>query len=77
MEFGAYHFFDYKKGGVQQALHYLDTLRRTSGTNGLLKVAVDVECLKSIGTSNHDKARTRLHGLLDELYRQTGRYALI
>jgi hypothetical protein len=38
---------------------------------------VDVECLRSIGSSNHEKARDRLHALMDELYRQTGRYAMI
>ena len=37
----------------------------------------DVECLKSIGTSNHERARDRLHALLDELYSETGRYPMI
>jgi GH25 family lysozyme M1 (1,4-beta-N-acetylmuramidase) len=74
---GAYHFFDYKKNGVRQAEHFLDTVRSKTGTDGLLPLVVDVECLKSIGTSNHANAKRRLHDMLDELYRQTGRYPMI
>ena len=77
LEVGAYHFFDYKKEGVAQAQHFLETVRSTSGEDGLLRLVVDVECLKSIGTSNHERARDRLHALLDELYRETGRYPMI
>lgn len=77
LEVGAYHFFDYRKGGKRQAQHFLDTLRATSGLNGLLPLVVDVECLQSIGTSDHAMARQRLHALMDELYRQTGRYPMI
>lgn len=77
LEVGAYHFFDYQKGGKRQAQHFLDTLRATTGLNSLLPLVVDVECLESIGTSNHTKARQRLHGLMSELYRQTGRYPMI
>lgn len=74
---GAYHFFDYRKGGVAQANHYLATLRRTSGLGSLLPLVVDVETLKSLGTPNKAKAKGRLHAMLDELYRQTGRYPMI
>jgi hypothetical protein len=77
LEVGAYHFFDYQKGGKKQAQHFLDTLRATTGLNGLLPLVVDVECLQSIGTSDHAKAKQRLHALMNELYRQTGRYPMI
>jgi hypothetical protein len=43
----------------------------------LLPLVVDVETLKSLGTPNKAKAKNRLHKLLDELYRQTGRYPMI
>ncbi len=74
---GAYHFFDYRKGGIAQAKHYLDTLRATTGLDSLLPLVVDVETLGSMGTPNKTLARTRLHAMLDELYRQTGRYPMI
>jgi GH25 family lysozyme M1 (1,4-beta-N-acetylmuramidase) len=74
---GAYHFFDYRKGGVAQARHFLDTLRRTTGLDNLLPLVVDVETLPSLGTPNKADARSRLHAMLDELYRQTGRYPMI
>ena len=74
---GAYHFFDYNKGGKQQARHFLATVGNTTGLAGLLPLVVDVETLKSLGTPNPALARARLHSLLDELYRQTGRYPMI
>ena len=74
---GAYHFFDYRKGGTAQARHYLATLRATSGLGSLLPLVVDVETLQSLGTPNKAKAKLRLHAMLDELYRQTGRYPMI
>jgi lysozyme len=74
---GAYHFFDYNKGGRQQAKHFLATVQNTVGLGGLLPLVVDVETLKSLGTPNQPLARARLHALLDELYRQTGRYPMI
>lgn len=74
---GAYHFFDYRKGGLKQAQHFLSTLRATTGLGSLLPLAVDVETLKSLGKPAPAQARTRLHALLDELYRQTGRYPMI
>jgi GH25 family lysozyme M1 (1,4-beta-N-acetylmuramidase) len=74
---GAYHFFDYRKGGVAQARHFLDTLRRTTGLDNLLPLVVDVETLPSLGTPNKSDARSRLHAMMDELYRQTGRYPMI
>jgi len=74
---GAYHFFDYNKGGKEQAKHFVATVQNTTGLAGLLPLVVDVETLKSLGTPNPTLARTRLHLLLDELYRQTGRYPMI
>lgn len=74
---GAYHFFDYRKGGAAQARHFLDTLRSTSGLGSLLPLVVDVETLSTLGTPRKTLARQRLHALLDELYRQTGRYPMI
>ena len=74
---GAYHFFDYNKGGKEQARHFLATVGNSTGLGGLLPLVVDVETLKSLGTPNPSLARTRLHTLLDELYRQTGRYPMI
>ena len=74
---GAYHFFDYNKGGIKQARHYLSTLRKTTGLDRLLPLVVDVETLKSLGTPNKFNAKKRLNDLLDELYRQTGRYPMI
>lgn len=74
---GAYHFFDYRKGGKAQARYFLDTVRSTTGLSALLPLVVDVETLTSLGTPDKAKARQRLHGLIDELYRQTGRYPMI
>jgi GH25 family lysozyme M1 (1,4-beta-N-acetylmuramidase) len=74
---GAYHFFDYRKPGRSQARHFLATLRRTSGLDRLLPLVVDVETLSSLGQPDPPAARSRLHALLDELYRQTGRYPMI
>jgi len=74
---GAYHFFDYRKGGRAQAKHYLATLKATSGLSGLLPLVVDVETLSSLGTPDKALARSRLHALLDELYARTGRYPMI
>jgi lysozyme len=74
---GAYHFFDYTKAGKPQARHFLATIANTTGFDGLLPLVVDVETLKSLGTPDKAKARARLHALLDELYRQTGRYPMI
>lgn len=74
---GAYHFFDYNKGGKAQARHFLRTVRSTSGLSALLPLVVDVETLGSLGTPNKSLARQRLHGLIDELYAQTGRYPMI
>lgn len=77
IEVGAYHFFDYRKDGRRQARHFLATLRSTTGLSGLLPLVIDVETLPSLGKPNKTKARARLHALLDELYRQTGRYPMI
>lgn len=74
---GAYHFFDYNKGGAAQARHFLDILRATSGLGSLLPLVVDVETLPSLGNPNKALARQRLHAMMDELYRQTGRYPMI
>ncbi len=74
---GAYHFFDYNKAGARQAQHFVATLRATSGLGSLLPLVVDVETLGSLGTPNKANAKSRLHGLLDELYRKTGRYPMI
>ena len=74
---GAYHFFDYTKAGKPQARHFLATVGNATGFDGLLPLVVDVETLKSLGTPDQAKARARLHALLDELYRQTGRYPMI
>jgi lysozyme len=74
---GAYHFFDYRKPGKAQARHFLATLRATTGLDRLLPLVVDVETLKSLGAPDPVAARARLHALLDELYRQTGRYPMI
>ena len=74
---GAYHFFDYRVGGKAQAQHFLDYVGATTGLSALLPLVVDVETLTSLGTPNPVMARSRLHGLLDELYRQTGRYPMI
>ena len=74
IEVGAYHFFDYRKGGREQARHFLATVRGTTGLSGLLPLVVDVETLSTLGKPNKTRARQRLHVLLDELYRQTGRY---
>ena len=51
---GAYHFFDYNKGGKEQARHFLATLQNTAGLGGLLPLVVDVETLKSLGTPEPD-----------------------
>ncbi len=74
---GAYHFFDYTKGGKAQAQHFLRTVRSTTGLSALLPLVVDVETLGSLGTPNKTLARQRLHGLIDELYLQTGRYPML
>ncbi|HKZ92870.1 MAG TPA: GH25 family lysozyme [Candidatus Limnocylindrales bacterium] len=74
---GAYHFFDYTKAGKPQARLFLATLAGTTGFDGLLPLVVDVETLKSLGTPDQAAARSRLHALLDELYRKTGRYPMI
>ncbi len=74
---GAYHFFDYNRSGIKQARHFLSTLRGTTGLGSHLPLVVDVETLKSLGTPDTAKARARLQDLLDELYRQTGRYPMI
>ena len=74
---GAYHFFHYRKDGRRQARHFLATLRKTTGLSQLLPLVVDVETLPSLGTPNRTRARSRLHALLDELYRQTGSYPMI
>jgi GH25 family lysozyme M1 (1,4-beta-N-acetylmuramidase) len=77
LEVGAYHFFDYNMPGQEQALHFLGQLRATTGLDGLLPLVVDVECLKTLGSSDQAAARKRLHALMDELYAQTGRYPMI
>ncbi len=74
---GAYHFFDYRVDGTKQAQHFLSIVRKTSGLNRLLPLVVDVETLTSLGTPNKAQAKARLHAMLDELYRQTGRYPMI
>jgi GH25 family lysozyme M1 (1,4-beta-N-acetylmuramidase) len=74
---GAYHFFDYNVGGVEQAAYFLAAIGKTTGLDGLLPLVVDVETLKSLGTPDPPVARARLHDMLDELYRQTGRYPMI
>lgn len=74
---GAYHFFDYNKGGKAQAQHFLRTVRSATGLSALLPLVVDVETLGSLGAPNKSLARQRLHGLIDELYAQTGRYPMI
>jgi lysozyme len=74
---GAYHFFDYRKDGRRQARHFLGTLRSSTGLDQLLPLVVDVETLSTLGRPNRARARARLHALLDELYRQTGRYPMI
>ena len=74
---GAYHFFDYRKPGRDQARHFLATLRNTTGLSSLLPLVVDVETLSTLGKPNRTRAKARLHALLDELYRQTGRYPMI
>ena len=74
---GAYHFFDYTTGGKAQARHFLATVRGTTGLSALLPLVVDVETLGSLGTPDKALARQRLHGLIDELYAQTGRYPMI
>ena len=39
---GAYHFFDYRKGGKAQANHFLDTVRSTTGLSSLLPLVVAI-----------------------------------
>jgi lysozyme len=77
IEVGAYHFFDYRKDGRRQARHFLATVRKATGLGGLLPLVVDVETLSTLGVPNKARARARLHALLDELYRRTGRYPMI
>lgn len=77
LEVGAYHFFDYRKDGTRQAQYFLDYVRAQTSLDGLLPLVVDVECLSTLGPSDHTSARTRLHAMMDELYRQTGRYPMI
>jgi lysozyme len=77
MMVGGYHFFDYRRDGRAQARHFLATLRATTGLDGLLPLVVDVETLSTLGTPDRTRARQRLHDLLDELYRQTGRYPMV
>jgi lysozyme len=77
IEVGAYHFFDYRKDGRRQARHFLATVRKATGLGGLLPLVVDVETLSTLGKPNKARAKARLHALLDELYRRTGRYPMI
>jgi len=77
IEVGAYHFFDYRKDGRRQARRFLAAVRAATGLRRLLPLVVDVETLKSLGDPNKARAKARLHALLDELYRQTGRYPMI
>ena len=74
---GAYHFFDYRVDGTKQARHFLATVRGTSGLTGLLPLVIDVEYLQGLGTPNKAAARVRLRDMVNEIYRQTGRYPMI
>ena len=74
---GAYHFFDYRVDGTKQARHFLATVRGTSGLTGLLPLVIDVEYLQGLGAPNKAAARVRLRDMVNEIYRQTGRYPMI
>ena len=54
---GAYHFFDYSKGGVAPGQALPRHASPTTGLGGLLPLVVDVETLESLGTPNKAKAK--------------------
>ncbi len=74
---GAYHFFDYRLDGAAQARFFVSTVRRLGGFTGHLPPAVDVECLRVLGRSNPGYAARQLRAFLSEVYRHTGRMAVI
>ena len=74
---GAYHFFDYRTDGIAQARFFVATVRRHGGFAGHLPPAVDVECLRALGRSSPGYAARQLRAFLVEVYRRTGRMAVI
>jgi GH25 family lysozyme M1 (1,4-beta-N-acetylmuramidase) len=74
---GAYHFFDYTGDGVAQAQFFLSVLASDPGAATGLPPAVDVECHQALGRADRVHARQQLRLFVDEIYRQTGRYAVI
>jgi GH25 family lysozyme M1 (1,4-beta-N-acetylmuramidase) len=74
---GAYHFFDYRVDGIAQARFFVSTVRRHGGFTGHLPPAVDVECLRALGRSSPGYAARQLRAFLGEVYRRTGRMAVI
>jgi hypothetical protein len=74
---GAYHFFDYRMDGVKQADWFVDSVLARDGFAGKLPPVVDVECLEALGGSNPAYAASQLRSLLAQVYRRTGRSAVI
>ena len=77
MYLGSYHFFDYRKDGVDQADWFIKAMRDTGADMNVLPPVVDVECLSTLGKANQGYARTQLRALADRVYQRTGRMVMI
>jgi GH25 family lysozyme M1 (1,4-beta-N-acetylmuramidase) len=74
---GSYHFFDYRKDGVEQADWFVKAMRETGADMNVLPPVVDVECLASMGRANQGYARTQLRAFVDRVYQRTGRMVMV
>jgi len=74
---GAYHFFDYRVAGAPQAEHFVSVAREHGLIDGALPLAVDVECLPSLGWAEWSETVPRLRALVNRIYTLTGRVPLL
>ncbi len=74
---GAYHAFDYRFDGAEQADHFLDTIEPHGGIEGALPPVVDVECFPYLPASIQAVSSARLRDFVERVYERTGRLPVV
>jgi len=74
---GSYHFFDYRRDGVEQADWFIAAMRDAGADMNVLPPVVDVECHTAMGRANQAYASAQLRALADRVYQRTGRMVMI
>jgi lysozyme len=74
---GAYHFYDFRQGGAEQAAHFLRVLAAADALDDTLPPVVDIECFAPFGTADQAFVRRELRAFSDAIFAATGRLPMI